>query len=252
MDHGKLTDHNGKQIDFRNVILIMTTNAGASDMARSAYGFTRTKREGEDIEAINRMFAPEFRNRLDAVVAFGHLPHDVIAKVVDKFIMQLDAQLAERNVTIELTDEARNWLVDNGYDEQMGARPMARVIQQMIKTPLADEVLFGRLKNGGTVRVVVTSDEDGVKKLGFVFPEGPVLPRPERDIVEAGKKRVRSEPEVRRAKARKLKTDDDEGGPDGADGGPDEPEGEDVAEETKASEETEKPSGIVPNVPLQN
>ncbi len=252
MDHGKLTDHNGKQIDFRNVILIMTTNAGASDMARAAYGFTRTKREGEDIEAINRMFAPEFRNRLDAVVGFGHLPHDVIAKVVDKFIMQLDAQLAERNVTIELTDEARNWLVDNGYDEQMGARPMARVIQQMIKTPLADEVLFGRLKNGGTVRVVVTADEDGVKKLGFVFPEGPVLPRPERDIVEAGKKRVRSEPEVRRAKARKLKSDDGEGGPDGEEGGPDEPEGEDVSEETTATDETEKPAGIVPNVPLQN
>ena len=156
MDHGKLTDHNGKQIDFRNVILIMTTNAGAADMQREAYGFTRTKREGEDTEAINRMFAPEFRNRLDAVVTFGHLPSEVIAKVVDKFIMQLDAQLAERNVTIELTDEARNWLVEHGYDEQMGARPMARVIQQTIKTPLADEVLFGRLKNGGNVRVVVS------------------------------------------------------------------------------------------------
>ncbi|QXX74383.1 ATP-dependent Clp protease ATP-binding subunit ClpA [Methylovirgula sp. HY1] len=248
MDHGKLTDHNGKQIDFRNVILIMTTNAGAADMQRSAYGFTRTKREGEDIEAINRMFAPEFRNRLDAVVAFGHLPHEVIIKVVDKFIMQLDAQLAERNVSIELTDEARNWLVENGYDEQMGARPMARVIQQMIKTPLADEVLFGRLKNGGAVRVVVTADEDGVKKLGFVFPEGPVLPRPERDIVEAGKKRVRSEPEVRRAKARKLKSDDDEGGPEGGEGIPDAPDGG----ETTATEETEKPAGIVPNVPLQS
>ncbi|MGB6656167.1 MAG: ATP-dependent Clp protease ATP-binding subunit ClpA, partial [Methylovirgula sp.] len=185
MDHGKLTDHNGKQIDFRNVILIMTTNAGASDMARAAYGFTRSRREGDDIEAINRMFAPEFRNRLDAVVTFGHLPPEVIAKVVDKFIMQLDAQLADRNVTIELTDEARSWLVENGYDEQMGARPMARVIQQTIKTPLADEVLFGRLKNGGAVRVVVTTEEDGSKKLGFVFPEGPVLPRLERDIVEA-------------------------------------------------------------------
>ncbi|MGC2394215.1 MAG: ATP-dependent Clp protease ATP-binding subunit ClpA, partial [Methylovirgula sp.] len=203
MDHGKLTDHNGKQIDFRNVILIMTTNAGASDMARAAYGFTRSRREGDDIEAINRMFAPEFRNRLDAVVTFGHLPPEVIAKVVDKFIMQLDAQLADRNVTIELTDEARSWLVENGYDEQMGARPMARVIQQTIKTPLADEVLFGRLKNGGAVRVVVTTEEDGSKKLGFVFPEGPVLPRLERDIVEAGKKRVRAEPEVRRARARR-------------------------------------------------
>ncbi|MFZ3176572.1 MAG: ATP-dependent Clp protease ATP-binding subunit ClpA, partial [Methylovirgula sp.] len=204
MDHGKLTDHNGKQIDFRNVILIMTTNAGASDMARAAYGFTRSRREGDDIEAINRMFAPEFRNRLDAVVTFGHLPPEVIAKVVDKFIMQLDAQLADRNVTIELTDEARSWLVENGYDEQMGARPMARVIQQTIKTPLADEVLFGRLKNGGAVRVVVTTEEDGSKKLGFVFPEGPVLPRLERDIVEAGTKRVRAEPEVRRARARRL------------------------------------------------
>jgi ATP-dependent Clp protease ATP-binding subunit ClpA len=252
MDHGKLTDHNGKQIDFRNVILIMTTNAGAADMQRAAYGFTRTKREGEDVEAINRMFAPEFRNRLDAVVTFGHLPREVIIKVVDKFIMQLDAQLADRNVTIELTDEARNWLVENGYDEQMGARPMGRVIQQTIKTPLADEVLFGRLKNGGTVRVVVTSDEEtGGKKLGFVFPEGPVLPRPERDIVEAGKKRVKPEPEVRRAKARKLKSDDDEGGPED-EGGPDEPEDdEDVADETTA-EETEKPAGTVPNVPLQN
>ncbi|HTJ01822.1 MAG TPA: ATP-dependent Clp protease ATP-binding subunit ClpA [Methylovirgula sp.] len=252
MDHGKLTDHNGKQIDFRNVILIMTTNAGAADMQRAAYGFTRTKREGEDVEAINRMFAPEFRNRLDAVVTFGHLPREVIIKVVDKFIMQLDAQLADRNVTIELTDEARNWLVENGYDEQMGARPMGRVIQQTIKTPLADEVLFGRLKNGGTVRVVVTSDEEtGGKKLGFVFPEGPVLPRPERDIVEAGKKRVKPEPEVRRAKARKLKSDDDEGGPED-EGGPDEPgDDEDVADETTA-EENEKPAGTVPNVPLQN
>jgi ATP-dependent Clp protease ATP-binding subunit ClpA len=250
MDHGKLTDHNGKQIDFRNVILIMTTNAGASDMARSAYGFTRTRREGDDIEAINRMFAPEFRNRLDAVVAFAHLPPDVIAKVVDKFIMQLDAQLAERNVTIELTDEARNWLTENGYDEQMGARPMARVIQETIKTPLADEVLFGRLKNGGTVRVVVTAEEDGSKKLGFVYPEGPILPRPERDIVEAGKKRVRPEPEVRRAKARRLQTGGEGAGDDEID--PDLPEGDAEAEEDGAADEAEKAAGIVPNVPLQN
>ena len=159
MDHGKLTDHNGKQIDFRNVILIMTTNAGAADMAKSAFGFTRNKREGEDKEAINKLFTPEFRNRLDSIVSFGHLPPEVIVKVVDKFIYQLEEQLADRNVTIELTDEARAWLVEHGYDEQMGARPMARVIQQAIKTPLADEVLFGRLKNGGTVRVMVTTDE---------------------------------------------------------------------------------------------
>ena len=129
MDHGKLTDHSGKQIDFRNVILIMTTNAGAADMAREAFGFHRSKREGDDIEAINKLFTPEFRNRLDAVVPFSRLPVEVISRVVDKFILQLEAQLADRNVTIELTDEARAWLVENGYDESMGARPMARVIQ---------------------------------------------------------------------------------------------------------------------------
>ena len=152
MDHGKLTDHSGKQIDFRNVILIMTTNAGAQDLAKAAFGFHQSKREGDDKEAIDRLFAPEFRNRLDAIVPFSRLPEDVIARVVDKFILQLEAQLADRNVTIELTDEARAWLVKNGYDEAMGARPMARVIQSQIKTPLADEVLFGRLKNGGVVQ----------------------------------------------------------------------------------------------------
>ncbi len=250
MDHGKLTDHSGKQIDFRNVILIMTTNAGAADMARASFGFTQSKRVGEDTEAIKKLFTPEFRNRLDAIVSFGHLPPEVIVKVVDKFIMQLEAQLADRNVSIELTDEARRWLVENGYDEAMGARPMARVIQTHIKTPLADEVLFGRLKNGGTVRVMVTTDEDGVKKLGFVYPEGPVLPRPERDIVEAGKKRVRSEPEVRRAKARKLKegeagSDDDDGlepidGDDGDDA---------VVDETQ--DEHAKSGSSVPNFPLK-
>jgi ATP-dependent Clp protease ATP-binding subunit ClpA len=209
MDHGKLTDHNGKSISFRNVILIMTTNAGAADMAREAFGFTRTKREGEDIEAINKMFSPEFRNRLDAVVPFGRLPVEVIGKVVDKFIMQLEAQLADRNVQIEMTDEARGWLVENGYDEAMGARPMARVIQDRIKTPLADELLFGRLKNGGTVRIMVTGDETGKKTLGFVFPEGPVLPRPERDIVEAGKKRAEGEAPTRK-KSRKSRDAEDE------------------------------------------
>ncbi|MBI5314045.1 MAG: ATP-dependent Clp protease ATP-binding subunit ClpA [Methylocystis sp.] len=193
MDHGKLTDHNGKTIDFRNVILIMTTNAGAQDLARTPIGFTRRRRDLDDSEAINRLFAPEFRNRLDAIVPFGHLPVDVIKRVVDKFIMQLEAQLADRNVTIELTDEARSWLVEHGYDESMGARPMSRVIHQHIKTPLADEVLFGRLKNGGAVRVVVVGDDTGAKSLGFVFPEGPVLPRPERDILEAGKKRAAEE-----------------------------------------------------------
>ena len=192
MDHGKLTDHSGKQIDFRNVILIMTTNAGARDLAGAAFGFHKSKREGDDTEAIDRLFAPEFRNRLDAIVPFARLPESVIARVVDKFILQLEAQLSDRNVTIELTDEAREWLVKNGYDEAMGARPMARVIQTQIKTPLADEVLFGRLKGGGVVKVVVTADETGAKKLSFVYPEGPAQPRLERDlIVAAGARRSR-------------------------------------------------------------
>ena len=192
MDHGKLTDHSGKQIDFRNVILIMTTNAGARDLASAAFGFHKSKREGDDTEAIDRLFAPEFRNRLDAIVPFARLPEAVIARVVDKFILQLEAQLSDRNVTIELTDEAREWLVKNGYDEAMGARPMARVIQTQIKTPLADEVLFGQLKGGGVVKVVVTADERGAKKLSFVYPEGPAQPRLERDlIVAAGARRTR-------------------------------------------------------------
>ena len=192
MDHGKLTDHSGKQIDFRNVILIMTTNAGARDLASAAFGFHKSKRVGDDTEAIDRLFAPEFRNRLDAIVPFARLPEGVIAQVVDKFILQLEAQLADRNVTIELTDEAREWLVKNGYDEAMGARPMARVIQAQIKTPLADEVLFGRLKGGGVVKVVVVTDDAGLRKLSFVYPEGPAQPRLERDIiVSAGARRSR-------------------------------------------------------------
>ncbi|UDL95055.1 ATP-dependent Clp protease ATP-binding subunit ClpA [Lichenihabitans sp. PAMC28606] len=232
MDHGKLTDHSGKQIDFRNVILIMTTNAGASDQARAMIGFTRAKRTGEDIEAINRLFTPEFRNRLDAIVPFGHLPASVIAKVVDKFILQLEAQLADRNVTIELTDEARNWLIENGYDEAMGARPMARVIQQSIKTPLADEVLFGKLKNGGAVRVVVTAEEGGPKKLGFVYPDGPVMPRPERDIVEAGRKRKS------RAEAEDARDEE-------------EPETFDTEEDGDGETPPSAGGGSVPKVPLK-
>ena len=192
MDHGKLTDHNGKQIDFRNVILIMTTNAGAADLAKPAYGFTRQKREGDDSEAINRTFAPEFRNRLDAVIPFAHLSTDIITQVVEKFVLQLEAQLADRNVTIALSDEANQWLVERGYDEQMGARPMARVIQEYIKTPLADMVLFGALKHGGHVRVVVEG-EGKASKLGFEFPDGPVTPKPEK-IAEEPKRAARRKP----------------------------------------------------------
>ena len=173
MDHGKLTDHNGKPVNFRNVILIMTTNAGAADLARQAFGFTRNKREGDDHEAINRQFAPEFRNRLDAIISFAHLNAEVIGMVVEKFVLQLEAQLADRDVTIELSEPAKAWLIQHGYDEQMGARPMARVIQEHIKKPLADEVLFGKLKGGGHVRVVLVKDEAvaGVEleKIGFEF-----------------------------------------------------------------------------------
>jgi ATP-dependent Clp protease ATP-binding subunit ClpA len=188
MDHGKLTDHNGKQVDFRNVILIMTTNAGAADLARQAYGFTRIKREGDDVEAINRLFAPEFRNRLDAIITFAHLTPEIIAKVVEKFVLQLEAQLGDRDVTIELSEEATNWLIKHGYDEQMGARPMARLIQENIKKTLADEVLFGKLKDGGHVRVITAQDETGAEKLGFEYLDGPVTPKPEK-IPEAKRKR---------------------------------------------------------------
>jgi ATP-dependent Clp protease ATP-binding subunit ClpA len=182
MDHGRLTDHNGKQVNFRNVILIMTTNAGAADLARQAFGFTRSKREGDDHEAINRQFAPEFRNRLDAIISFAHLNADVIGMVVEKFVLQLEAQLADRDVTIELSEPAKAWLIQHGYDEQMGARPMARVIQEHIKKPLADEVLFGKLKGGGHVRVVLVKDKaaEGKEKIGFEFVEGPVTPKPEK------------------------------------------------------------------------
>ena len=187
MDHGRLTDHNGKQVNFRNVILIMTTNAGAADLAKQAFGFHRSKREGDDHEAINRQFAPEFRNRLDAIVSFAHLSVDVIGMVVEKFVLQLEAQLADRDVTIELSEPAKSWLIQHGYDEQMGARPMGRVIQEHIKKPLADEVLFGKLKGGGHVRVVLVKDEEGAdEKIGFEFVEGPVTPKSE---VPAARKR---------------------------------------------------------------
>jgi ATP-dependent Clp protease ATP-binding subunit ClpA len=178
MDHGKLTDHNGKQVDFRNVILIMTTNAGAADMARAAIGFGSTQRTGEDEDAIKRLFTPEFRNRLDATIPFSRLSREMIAKVVDKFIFQLEAQLADRNVMIELAPEATEWLAHNGYDELYGARPLARVIQEHIKKPLAEELLFGKLEGGGTVRVVV-EEKDGVKSLALEIIESKPAVKPE-------------------------------------------------------------------------
>ncbi|WP_084005103.1 ATP-dependent Clp protease ATP-binding subunit ClpA [Magnetovibrio blakemorei] len=173
MDHGKLTDNNGKSIDFRNVVLIMTTNAGAADLAKAAIGFERSVREGDDKEAIERMFTPEFRNRLDSIITFANLSQEVMARVVDKFIMELEVQLAERNVTIELTDEARAWLGKKGYDRNFGARPLSRVIQEHIKRPLSEELLFGALMNGGTVQIKV---EDGL--IAFDYPEpAPKAPR---------------------------------------------------------------------------
>jgi ATP-dependent Clp protease ATP-binding subunit ClpA len=155
MDHGSLTDHNGRKIDFRNVVLIMTSNAGAADMAKAAIGFGRDRREGEDTAAIERMFTPEFRNRLDAVISFGALPKEVILQVVEKFVLQLEAQLMDRNVLIELTRPAAEWLANKGYDDTMGARPLGRVIQEYIKKPLAEELLFGKLAKGGIVKVGV-------------------------------------------------------------------------------------------------
>ncbi len=169
MDHGKLTDHNGKTVDFRNVILIMTTNAGASDMAKEAIGFGRVAREGEDDEAIKRLFTPEFRNRLDATITFAGLTEEIVGRVVEKFVMQLEAQLADRNVTIELSSAAKEWLAERGYDRLYGARPLARVIQEYIKKPLAEELLFGKLAKGGSVKVTMKE-----AKLDFEFTEATV------------------------------------------------------------------------------
>ncbi len=178
MDHGKLTDHNGKQVDFRNTIIIMTTNAGASEMQKAAIGFGSPKRTGDDEEAINRLFAPEFRNRLDAIIPFNTLPTPVIHKVVEKFIMQLEAQLSERGVTFELSKDAIAWLASKGFDERMGARPLGRVIQEHIKKPLADEVLFGKLQRGGTVKVSLQTDKDGTKSLKLEAIEDKIPAKP--------------------------------------------------------------------------
>jgi len=184
MDHGKLTDHNGKTVDFRNVILIMTTNAGASDLAKPAIGFGRETRSGEDQEAIKRLFTPEFRNRLDAIIPFAGLTPEIVAHVVDKFVMQLEAQLADRNVTIELSSAAREYLAERGYDPLYGARPLARLIQDVIKKPLAEELLFGKLVKGGSVKVGLRDGE-----LFFDVQEAspPALPKPEDGEGEAEK-----------------------------------------------------------------
>ncbi len=181
MDNGKLTDHHGKTVDFRNVILIMTTNAGAADMASEGIGFGNISKEDASDEAVKRMFTPEFRNRLDAIVPFGYLPTEVVARVVDKFILQLELQLAERNVHIDLDEDARKWLTERGYDRLYGARPMGRLVQEKIKQPLAEELLFGKLAHGGEVKVRIKDNQP-------VFEINPAAPKASKKKKSAGKK----------------------------------------------------------------
>jgi ATP-dependent Clp protease ATP-binding subunit ClpA len=164
MDHGTLTDNNGRKADFRNVVLVMTTNAGADQMSRPSIGFTEQDHSSDSGEAVKKIFTPEFRNRLDAIVQFGPLDEKTIGHVVDKFIIELESQLEEKRVAIEVDEEARAWLAEHGFDKLMGARPMARIIQENIKRPLAEELLFGRLEGGGQVSIGVADD-----KLSFTF-----------------------------------------------------------------------------------
>jgi ATP-dependent Clp protease ATP-binding subunit ClpA len=166
MDHATLTDNNGKQADFRNIILIMTTNAGAREMSGAPLGFGAQSNAGRGKEAIEKMFSPEFRNRLDAMIAFNPLSPEIIEQVVDKFIMELDQQLNERKVSLQITPRARRWFAERGYDQAFGARPMARLIQNEIKRVLADEILFGRLQGGGHVEV-----DESEGKLVFIYDD---------------------------------------------------------------------------------
>jgi ATP-dependent Clp protease ATP-binding subunit ClpA len=159
MDHGTLTDNNGRKADFRHVIIVMTTNAGAQEMNRPAIGFTQIDNASDGMEAVRRLFSPEFRNRIDAIIQFAALDPSTIERVVDKLIVEVEAQLEQKGVNLTLDDAARRWIAVKGYDPKMGARPMARVIQEYIKRPLAEELLFGRLVGGGNVRVTVAEDE---------------------------------------------------------------------------------------------
>ncbi len=183
MDHGKLTDHSGKTTDFRNVILIMTSNAGAADSSRPPIGFGRERREGEDEEAVEKLFTPEFRNRLDATIAFAPLSPEIVVKVVEKFVLQLEGQLSDRNVSFELTSAAADWLAKKGYDEKMGARPLSRVIQEHIKKPLAEELLFGKLAKGGVVRVGI---KKGKLDLQILPPDPPRISGKKTPLLTAG------------------------------------------------------------------
>ena len=206
MDHGKLTDHNSKAVDFRNVILIMTSNAGAADLAKAPIGFNREERIGDDEEELNRIFSPEFRNRLDAIIPFGSLTEDTISKVVDKFIFELEAQLADRSVAFELSKEAKSWLAKKGYDPKFGARPLSRVIQEYIKKPLAEELLFGKLEKGGTVEVFVEG-KGKEKSLGFKFLGPDAGKKTERKPRPAAKRKPRAKvstvPEAKKTTTRR-------------------------------------------------
>ncbi|MBL0769039.1 ATP-dependent Clp protease ATP-binding subunit ClpA [Sphingopyxis sp. XHP0097] len=193
MDNGRLTDHHGKTVDFRNVILIMTTNAGASDMARESIGFGNATREDAQEEAVKKMFTPEFRNRLDAIVPFGYLPPEVVARVVDKFILELELQLADRNVHIQLDDAAREWLTAKGYDKLYGARPMGRLIQEKIKQPLAEELLFGKLVHGGEVKVKMKTGEDAKVGNPLAFEITPTPPKGAKGKAKADKAKKAAE-----------------------------------------------------------
>ncbi|TNE63298.1 MAG: ATP-dependent Clp protease ATP-binding subunit ClpA [Alphaproteobacteria bacterium] len=197
MDNGTLTDHNGKKIDFRNVVLIMTTNAGAAELSKTAIGFGRETNDGASEEAIKQMFTPEFRNRLDAVIAFDFLPPEVVSRVVEKFVLQLELQLADRGVEISLTEDAKAWLAEKGYDRHYGARPLARVIQENIKKPLADELLFGKLAKGGEVVVKL---KDG--KLAFeTTPHAPkAAAAAKAEEEEAPKAKAKAKPAAKKAK----------------------------------------------------
>ena len=175
MDNGALTDANGRKVDFRNVILIMTTNAGASDASKNSIGFGRGKKDDEQEEALKRLFTPEFRNRLDATITFGGLTPEIIDRVVEKFILQLEVQLEDRNVSIEITKAARDWLAKRGFDPDMGARPLARTIQEHVKKPMAEELLFGKLQKGGVVKIDI--DKKDEEKLAFKYVAEPAKKR---------------------------------------------------------------------------
>ncbi|RVQ67700.1 ATP-dependent Clp protease ATP-binding subunit ClpA [Croceicoccus ponticola] len=193
MDNGRLTDHHGKTVDFRNVVLVMTTNAGAADMAKSGIGFGDVSKLDAGEDAVKKLFTPEFRNRLDAIVPFAYLGRAIVSRVVDKFILQLELQLADQNVHIQFDSDARSWLAERGYDKMFGARPMSRLIQDKVKQPLAEELLFGKLSQGGEVHVS-TKDEDGAPVLAFeLTPAPPKVVKRRQRTVKKGDTPVKSD-----------------------------------------------------------